>query len=137
MLATKIVVLSAIGKKLAEGAATRLSAILDFRLWGLNYWSRVFRDATIRFLMLENHTIDVKMFALSAIGKKLAKMAAILDFRLWGLNYWSGVFRDASIRFLMLENHMIDVNIFDLSAIGKKLAENGRHLGFWALEAKC
>ena len=65
MLSTKIVVPSAIGKK--------LSAILDFRPWGQNYWSEVFGNASIWLIMLENHMLATNISVLSAIRKNLAE----------------------------------------------------------------
>ena len=62
----------------------KLSAILDFGLWVLKYWSEVSGNVFNRFLVSENHMIDTKTLTLGAIRKKLAKpptaMAAILDF---------------------------------------------------------
>ena len=94
---------------------------------GANYWSGMFQNASIRFLMFENYMLAFKIFVLSTIGKKLTKppttMAAILDFRPQGRYYWSELFMNASIQFLMFKNYMVAFKIFVLSAIGKKLTK--------------
>ena len=61
----------------------KLSAILDFGLWVLKYWSEVVGYVFIRFLVPENHIMDTKILILGSIRKKSSKpltaMAAILD----------------------------------------------------------
>ena len=46
-------------------------AILDFCIVAINYWSDVSGNASIRFLVLENHIFDTQILILAALDQKL------------------------------------------------------------------